>query len=69
MVIVNRWGSQVYEYKHNGKPNQEPEWWDGFSRGKMNVGNSVLPDGTYFYSIEFKEGNRKPVTGWVYLRK
>ena len=69
MVIVNRWGSQVYEYKHNGKPNQEPEWWDGFSQGKMNIGNSVLPDGTYFYSIEFKNGNRKPVTGWVYLRK
>jgi uncharacterized repeat protein (TIGR01451 family)/gliding motility-associated-like protein len=69
MVIVNRWGSQVYEYKHNGNPNQEPEWWNGFSQGKMNIGNDVLPDGTYYYSIEFKNGDRKPITGWVYLRK
>jgi uncharacterized repeat protein (TIGR01451 family)/gliding motility-associated-like protein len=69
MVIVNRWGSQVYEYKHNGNPNQEPEWWNGFSQGKMNLGNDVLSDGTYFYSIEFKNGDRKPITGWVYLRK
>jgi uncharacterized repeat protein (TIGR01451 family)/gliding motility-associated-like protein len=69
MVIVNRWGSQVYEYKHSGNPNQEPEWWNGFSQGKMNLGNDVLPDGTYYYSIEFKNGDRKPITGWVYLRK
>ncbi|MDG1398235.1 MAG: gliding motility-associated C-terminal domain-containing protein, partial [Polaribacter sp.] len=69
MVIVNRWGSQVYEYEHNGNKYEEPQWWDGFSKGKMNIGNQMLPNATYYYSIEFKDGNRKPITGWVYLRK
>ncbi len=69
IVIVNRWGNKVYEYQHNGNPNKEPLWWDGISQGRMNTSNGIMPDGSYFYSIEFNNGDRKPITGWVYLRQ
>ncbi|PQJ22776.1 hypothetical protein BSU00_00165 [Tenacibaculum sp. SG-28] len=69
IVIVNRWGNKVYEYQHNGNPNKEPLWWNGISQGRMNTGDGIMPDGSYFYSIEFNNGDRKPITGWVYLRQ
>ncbi|PHQ57408.1 MAG: hypothetical protein COC16_01040 [Lutibacter sp.] len=69
MEIVNRYGSKVYEYKHNGNPNTVPTWWDGYSEGRLNFGNSTLPTGTYFYTIYFNKDGRKPYTSWIYLRR
>jgi gliding motility-associated-like protein len=65
MEVFNRQGSKVYEYKRNGA--LTPEWWDGRSSGHLNLGNDVLPDGTYFYLIKFNRDNRKPETGWIYI--
>jgi len=67
--IVNRYGYKVFTYTHNGNPNSKPISWNGTSSGNINVGSGVLPAGTYFYTIHFNDGNRKPQTGWVYLRK
>ena len=67
MEIFNRQGNKVYEYKRNGSP--DPVWWDGRSTGKWNLGNDILPAGTYFYVIRFNKDNRKPENGWVYLNK
>ena len=67
MQIFNRQGNKVFDYKRNGSPN--PVWWDGKSTGKMNMGNGILPAGTYFYIIRFNKDNRKPEKGWVYLNK
>jgi gliding motility-associated-like protein/uncharacterized repeat protein (TIGR01451 family) len=69
MEIVNRYGNKVYEYKHNGNPYQTPQWWNGYSSGKWNFTNDPLPTGTYFYTIYFNNDERKPQTGWIYLRR
>jgi gliding motility-associated-like protein len=56
LTIFNRYGMKVYD-----KDNYIDEW-----HGQTNNGD-ILPDGTYFYSIEFES---QPVkTGWVYLNK
>jgi flagellar hook assembly protein FlgD len=41
------------------KDNYQDEW-----DGTTNSGEE-LPDGTYYYIIEFNSGNKK--AGWVYL--
>ncbi|WP_457618188.1 T9SS type B sorting domain-containing protein, partial [Lutibacter sp.] len=69
MEIVDRYGNKVYEYKHNGNPYQTPEWWKGYSGGRMNFSNDELPAGTYFYTIYFNNNERKPQTAWIYLRR
>lgn len=69
MEIVNRYGNLVYKYKHNGDKFAAPLWWDGHSTGRLNVSGEALPAGTYFYTIYFNNDERKPQTGWVYLKK
>ncbi|MBP8793078.1 MAG: DUF11 domain-containing protein, partial [Lutibacter sp.] len=69
MEIVNRYGNKVYDYKHNGNPTTTPQWWDGNSTGRWNFTNDPLPTGTYFFTIYFNNNERKPQTGWIYLRR
>ncbi|MFH6958147.1 gliding motility-associated C-terminal domain-containing protein [Flavobacterium aquidurense] len=69
MEIVNRYGNIVYKYKHNGDKFKTPLWWDGYSTGRLNVSGDMLPTGTYFYTIYFNNNERKPQTGWIYLKK
>lgn len=69
MEIVNRYGNLVYKYKHNGDKFTTPLWWDGHSTGRLNVSGDTVPAGTYFYTIHFNNNERKPQTGWVYLKK
>jgi len=56
LTIFNRYGMKVYD-----KDNYVDEW-----HGQTNNGEP-LPDGTYFYSIEFD--NKSPETGWIYLNR
>ena len=65
LEIVNRYGSRVYTYSNKGSAN--PQWWDGYSSGDLNLGNDRVPAGTYFYILNFNGDNRKPVNGWVYI--
>ena len=69
MEIVNRYGNIVYQYKHNGDKFKTPLWWDGYSQGRLNYSKEILPTGTYFYTIYFNNNERKPQTGWIYLKK
>ena len=69
MEIVNRYGNKVYSYKHNGDAGKTPQWWNGYSDGRWNLSSDSLPVGTYYYTIYFNNDDRKPQTGWVYLRK
>jgi len=70
MVIYNRWGVVVYDYTHNGNPSLEPNWWDGYSRGRMTLGSKKLaPVGTYFYTLYFNKGGVKPRSGFLYLNR
>ena len=54
--IFNRYGKEVYS-----KSNYTDQW-----VGKSNSGNE-LPDGTYYYVIEFND--MSPRTGWVYINR
>lgn len=56
LEIYNRYGSKVYS-----KSNYEDEWF-----GQSDNGNE-LPDGTYYYVINFSD--KEPKTGWVYINR
>lgn len=56
LKIFNRYGKQVYE-----KSNYEDEWF-----GQSDNGNE-LPDGTYYYSIDFEDMESR--TGWIYINR
>lgn len=64
--IFNRWGNKVYEMDNERYSNvmngngKNP--WDGTWDGKD------LPDGTYFYFIDLKDGTGVK-TGYVQLRR
>lgn len=69
LKVYNRYGSVLYDYYNNGS--ESPDWWDGKSRGRnLTISNSsVVPAGTYFYVIDFNDGQRKPEQSWLYLNK
>jgi gliding motility-associated-like protein len=63
ITVYNRWGNKVYQndaYDNtwNGTPNV----------GGLIIGNSKLPQGTYYYIVEFADGADKTVTGYVVLQ-
>jgi gliding motility-associated-like protein len=55
VVMYNRWGDEVWNsygpYQNN---------WNG-----VNFQNVDLPDGTYFYILDFKSSEREPKQGFV----
>lgn len=68
LEIYNRWGNKVYDYSNNG--NTSPQWWDGYSNGRLTLNKSKpLPVATYFYIIDFNDGVTAPKQGWVYLNR
>jgi len=61
-VIFNRWGNKVFEaspYKNN---------WDGRSMFGLRVGGDELPIGTYFYTLDLKDGSAI-FKGTIYLNR
>jgi gliding motility-associated-like protein len=56
LQIFNRYGTNVY-----AKANYQNEWY-----GQSDNGNE-LPDGTYYYVIDFADSNSK--TGWIYSNR
>ena len=59
--IIDRWGNEVYDYNNNGSIN--PVWWDGTYKGKP------VPEGVYFYYLDFKDGITKPRTNFIQLTR
>ncbi len=57
--IYDRWGSEVYNYNNNGNTN--PIWWDGNFKGKP------VPEGVYYYTLDFNDGITKPKTSFIEL--
>ncbi len=61
LQIFNRWGNMVYsqnpyDNKWDGKPNQ------------MSLGKDLLPSGTYYYILDLKVDDIKPMKGYVQLQ-
>lgn len=68
LEIFNRWGNKVHDYSNNGNVN--PIWWDGYSDGRLTLNSSKpLPVATYYYIIDFNDGIKAPLQGWVYLNR
>lgn len=64
MEIYDRWGSLVYKYENRGSTS--PKWWDGTSNVNMLFQkNGQVPEGVYFYIIDFNDGKHKPINGFV----
>ena len=57
LEIFNRYGTKVYS-----KMDYTNEW-----IGQSDAGNE-LPDGTYYYVIDFKN-NQPSTTGWIYINR
>ena len=63
LVIYNRWGNKVYEaapYKND---------WGGKSYFGNAFGGDQLPEGTYFYVIDLGVDGRKPLKGFITLKR
>jgi gliding motility-associated-like protein len=56
--FYNRWGDKIRDFQNYDNINSV---WDG-----TNLRGELVPDGTYFYSLELK--NLKTITGWVHVR-
>ena len=67
--IFNRWGVVVYEAKGYGIGDK---LFMGISEGRITITkNQKLPEGTYFYVIEFEGDNpgRERYTGYLYINR
>ncbi|WKN31504.1 tandem-95 repeat protein [Porifericola rhodea] len=53
--IFNRWGNKIFEMK--GYNNRDRAWTSDSSLGLV-LGNSQVPDGTYFYIIDLGNGEK-----------
>ena len=62
VTVFNRWGNKVYQ-----KTNYDNSW-NGFPNVGGTLGNEKLPHGTYYYIIEFKTGDFKPLNGFVIIQ-
>ena len=67
--IYNRWGVKVFEIEGY---NNATRVFRGFSNGRVVVETSdKLPQGTYYYVIEYVDENRqkRSEVGWLYLKR
>ncbi len=58
--LYNRWGNIVY----SALPYLDD--WDGKANEGITLGNEYLPNGTYFFLIDYHDGN-KPTSGYLEL--
>ena len=67
--IYNRWGVKVFEVQHYDNVRNV---FRGISEGRVTVeATDKLPQGTYYYVIEYVDENNQKQTmvGWLYLKK
>ena len=63
LTVFNRWGNKVYE--NNAYDNT----WNGTPNvSGLIIGSNKLPQGTYYYIVEFEDGETKPINGYVVLQ-
>jgi gliding motility-associated-like protein len=63
LMIFNRWGNKVYE---NGNYDNS---WDGTpNTGGLMIGSGKVPQGVYYYIVEFLDGDGEKFTGYVVVQ-
>ena len=63
--IFNRWGNKIFEMK--GYNNDDRAWSSESSIGLI-LGDTGVPDGTYFYIIDLQDG-KKPRSGYLIVNR
>ena len=63
--IFNRWGNKIFEMK--GYNNKDRAWSSESSIGLI-LGDTNVPDGTYFYIIDLQDG-QKPRSGYMIVNR
>ena len=61
-TIYNRWGNKVYA-QEGSEIN-----WDGKANTAFTLGNGKVPEATYYYTLEFLDGDKRVVTGFVVVQ-
>ncbi len=63
LIVFNRWGNKVFEQT------EYDNTWDGTANvSSLVIGKNKLPVGTYYYVLEFLDGEDKAKTGFVVLQ-
>lgn len=62
LTVYNRWGNKVYSNANYDNS------WEGTANVSATIGKGKLPEGTYYYIIEFNDGSREPINGFVVLK-
>ncbi len=63
LTVYNRWGNKVYEN------NEYDNSWNGtVNISSIKLGQEKLTQATYFYIIEFLDGEQETFTGYVILQ-
>jgi gliding motility-associated-like protein len=63
LTVFNRWGNKVYDKA------EYDNTWDGYPNANgLILGNNRLPQGTYYFIVEFADGKDKTMTGYVVLQ-
>jgi len=62
LTVFNRWGNKVYERSDYDNS------WDGTPNTGSTLGSNKVPQGTYYYIIEFLDGDKETRTGFVVIQ-
>ncbi|MCX8081556.1 MAG: gliding motility-associated C-terminal domain-containing protein, partial [Bacteroidia bacterium] len=63
IIIFNRWGNKVYE-----NPNYDNTWDGSPNVQNLTFGNGKVPQGVYYYIVEFLDGDNEKLTGYVVVQ-
>ena len=73
-TVYNRWGNIVYEAVGYGKdyypgaPLSDGLFWDGKPNKGILHGSGLLPQGTYYYVLDYNKGDKKPANGYLIIQ-
>lgn len=62
LTVFNRWGNKIYE---NGEYDNA---WNAYPNAANTLGSNKVPQGTYYYILEFLDGDKETRTGFVVIQ-
>jgi gliding motility-associated-like protein len=63
LEIYNRYGNLLF------KGNKSRPYWDGKNTQSGSITDGIVPNGVYFYIVDFNKGNKPPQQGRLYLNR
>ncbi len=62
LTVFNRWGNKVYE------KSEYDNTWNAYPNVANTLGSDKVPPATYYYIIEFLDGDKETFTGYVVVQ-